>query len=144
MCAVCWLGSIEPSTAWSPDQLRNVLKADISLFDRFLSHLYYLEVVEVCPSQLGWPCARPRQYCRMRHKAKAGATCQDNQGHLTLKLSIAMMSFSCCNISSRNMDSRTTNTELLHAASCSDSNPVRFSLRLWLWPPFLSQRGRCL
>ena len=43
------------------NSLRNVAKADVSLFDRFLSGIYWFEVVEIEASHLGWACARRRQ-----------------------------------------------------------------------------------
>lgn len=45
--------------------------ADFSLYERFLGHLYYFETHEICPTTLGWAFARPRMFCRMRHKEKA-------------------------------------------------------------------------
>ncbi|CAK9099072.1 Uncharacterized protein SCF082_LOCUS46421 [Durusdinium trenchii] len=50
--------------------LENVVGADFSLYERFLGHLYYFETHEICPTTLGWAFARPRMFCRMRHKEK--------------------------------------------------------------------------
>ena len=52
-------------------RLRNVVNADVHIFERFLGHLYFIEVFQICPTELGWPFARPRQFCRMRHRSKA-------------------------------------------------------------------------
>jgi site-specific DNA-cytosine methylase len=38
-----------------------------------LGHLYCFQIVELCPTQLGWPVARMRRWTVMRHKYKTGA-----------------------------------------------------------------------
>lgn len=86
--------SVQPDQSSCWNILRNVVNADISLFDRFLSHMYYLEVVKVCPTELGWPFNRPRQYCRMRRKAKARSP--KKQTH---RLSVVCrLCDNCCNM----------------------------------------------
>jgi hypothetical protein len=51
----------------------NVVQFKTSLLFEWLGGLYYFEIVQLCPSMLGWPVARSRKWTVMRHRYKTRA-----------------------------------------------------------------------